>query len=139
MDDTWRVAMKRSSFVIAALAAIALIGSALGPTQAQIASSPRKITFLTNYVFNGRHAPFFVGLEKGFYKDAGFNIEIVPATGSGAVVTAVDSGKANYGMADFSTVVRAVGRGAKISAFMVYTDISTDGLAALTPYPTPES
>lgn len=131
--------MKRSSLFFAALAVIATIGSAITAAHAQTAAPPKKITFLTNYVFNGRHAPFFVGLEKGFYKEAGFDIEILPATGSGFVVTAVDAGKANYGMADFSTVVRAVGRGAKISAFMIYTDISTDGLAALTPYPTPES
>lgn len=131
--------MKRSSLFFAALAVIAAIGNPITVAHAQTAASPKKITFLTNYVFNGRHAPFFVGLEKGFYKEAGFDIEILPATGSGFVVTAVDSGKANYGMADFSTVVRAVGRGAKISAFMIYTDISTDGLAALTPFPTPES
>ena len=103
------------------------------------ASELKKITFLTNYVFNGRHAPFFVGLEKGFYKEAGFDIDIKPTTGSGFVVTAIDGGKADYGMANISPVVQNVARGAKVKAFMVYTDITTDGLAALSPYPTPES
>ena len=50
------------------------------------ASAPedlKPVVFLTNYVFLGRHAPFFVGLEKGFYREAGFDIRILPSTGSG--------------------------------------------------------
>ncbi len=103
------------------------------------AQSAKKITFLTNYVFNGRHAPFFVGVEKGFYKEAGFDVTITPATGSGFVITAIDGGKADYGMADVSSVAQGVAKGAKVKGFMVYTDITTNGLASLTPYPTPES
>ena len=122
------------------IAAFSLVAASLTWNAPAFSQAPTKsITFLTNYVFNGRHAPFFVGLEKGFYKEAGFDIEISPATGSGFVITAVDSGQADYGMADFSSVVRGVSRGAKIGTFMVYTDISTNGLAALSPFPTPES
>ncbi|MDR1708091.1 MAG: ABC transporter substrate-binding protein [Candidatus Accumulibacter sp.] len=127
--------MKHASHLIAALA-IALAGGLPLSTSAQ---TPKKITFLTNYVYNGRHAPFFVGLEKGFYKEAGFDIEIKPATGSGFVITAIDGGKADYGMADVSSVVQGIAKGAKVKAFSVYTDITTNGLAALTPYPSPES
>jgi NitT/TauT family transport system substrate-binding protein len=103
------------------------------------AAAPKAVTFLTNYVFNGRHAPFFVGLDKGFYKDAGFAIKVEPTTGSGFVITAVDSGKADYGMADVSSVAQGVAKGAKVKGFMVYTDITTNGLASLTPYPTAQS
>ena len=45
----------------------------------------------------------------------------------------------DYGMADVSSVVQGIAKGAKVKAFMVYTDITTNGLASLTPYPTPES
>ena len=127
--------MKRTTCLIIALA-LALAG--LLPL-ASDAAEPKKITFLTNYVFNGRHAPFFVGLEKGFYKEAGFDIEIKPATGSGFVITAIDGGQADYGMAGISSVVQGVAKGARVKAFMVYTDITTDGLAALAPYPTAQS
>ena len=127
--------MKRTASLIVALA-VALVVNL--PLMAN-AQTPKKITFLTNYVFNGRHAPFFVGLEKGFFAEAGFDIEIKPATGSSFVITAVDGGKADYGMADVSSVVQGVAKGAKVKAFMVYTDITTNGLAALSPYPTPQS
>ena len=130
--------MKRAT-LIAALAAFAATSLPIEAIAQSAQSAPKKITFLTNYVYNGRHAPFFVGLEKGFYKDAGFDIEIKPATGSGFVITAIDGGKADYGMADTSSVVQGISKGAKVKAFMVYTDITTNGLASLSPYPTPES
>jgi NitT/TauT family transport system substrate-binding protein len=124
--------------MIAILAAL-VAGTAPMVASAQNAAPPKKITFLTNYVFNGRHAPFFVGLDKGFYKDAGFDIQITPTTGSGYVIAAIDSGKAEYGMADVSTVAQGVAKGAKVKGFMVYTDVTTNGLASLSPYPTPQS
>jgi NitT/TauT family transport system substrate-binding protein len=129
--------MKQSIFGIAVIATLAATFTP-APTAAE-GTVPNKITFLTNYVFNGRHAPFFVGVEKGFYKDAGFDMQIQPATGSGFVITAIDGGKADYGMADVSSLANGIAKGAKVKAFMVYTDITTNGLASLTPYPTPES
>src|SRR5262245_16975466 len=125
--------MKSAKLTIAALA----LGAFVGVDAAQ-AQELRKITFLTNYVFHDRHSPFFLGLEKGFYKDAGFDIQISPATGSGFVVTAVDGGRADYGMAESSSVVQAIAKGAKVKGFTVFMDITTSGLAALKPYPNPE-
>jgi NitT/TauT family transport system substrate-binding protein len=125
----------------ACLALAILLGSGLPDARAGApADKPlKKVTFLTNYVFHGRHSPFFVGLEKGYYKEAGIDIQISPSTGSGFVVTAVDGGKADYGMAESTSVVQAIGKGAKVKGFNVFMDITTSGLASLTPYPTPES
>lgn len=99
----------------------------------------KKVVFLTNYVFHGRHSPYFVGLDKGFYTEAGFNIHISPATGSGFVISALEGRKADYGMAESTPVVQAVAKGAKARGFGVFMDITTSGLASLRPYPTPES
>jgi NitT/TauT family transport system substrate-binding protein len=129
--------MKRRQLLAAVCAAFVSVVALPSGTYAQ--NPPKKIQFLTNYVYNGRHAPFFVGLDKGYYKEAGFDIQIAPATGSGFVIAAVDGGKADYGMADVSSVVQGLSKGAKLKAFMVYTDVSTNGLASLTPLPTPES
>ena len=125
------------------LSAVLAVGFAMAavPAGAQQQSSGEltEITFLTNYVFHGRHSPFFVGLEKGFYKEAGFDIDIQPATGSGFVVSAIEGRQADYGMADAGTVVQAIAKGANAKAFHVFMDITTSGLASLEPYPTPES
>jgi NitT/TauT family transport system substrate-binding protein len=104
------------------------------------AEQPLKtVVFLTNYVFHGRHSPFFVGMDKGFYKEAGFDIHIAPATGSGFVIAALEGGKADYGMAESTSVVQAVAKGAKARGFEVFMDVTTSGLASLSPYPTPDS
>jgi len=124
--------------IVAAVAALCAV-VCVSPVPAQAQAPLKKITFLTNYTFHGRHSPFFVGLDKGYYRDAGFDIEIAPATGSGFVITAVDSGKADYGMAEAGPVVQALAKGAKVKSFMVFTDISTSGLASLKPYKTLES
>ena len=123
----------------ALLASVLCFTGLVADAAAQTAAAPKKVTFLTNYVFHGRHSPFFVGVEKGFYKEAGFDVQIQPATGSGFVVTAIDSGKADYGMADTGTLIQAIAKGSKDKAFMVFMDISTSGLASLEPYPTLES
>ncbi|HTU01182.1 MAG TPA: ABC transporter substrate-binding protein [Candidatus Sulfotelmatobacter sp.] len=134
--------MKRRQLLTGFLVLVALvaIGALAGTAaHAQSAKPLKKVTFLTNYVFHGRHSPYFVGLDKGFYKEAGFDIQISPATGSGFVLSALEGGKADYGMAESTSVVQAIAKGGKAKGFSVFMDITTSGLASLTPYPTPES
>ena len=123
-----------------ALATVLGFGAVGVPVATAQSGAPlKKIVFLTNYVFHGRHSPFFVGLDKGFYKDAGFDIHIAPATGSGFVLSALEGGKADYGMAESTSVVQVVAKGGKARGFEVFMDVTTSGLASLTPYPTPQS
>jgi NitT/TauT family transport system substrate-binding protein len=119
------------------LLALGLVAAAWACTSARPGLT--RITFLTNYVFIGRHAPFFVGLDRGFYRDAGFDINIVPATGSALVVSSLEGGQADFGIAEAASVVQAVGRGASVQAFGVYLDRSTSGLASVVPYIDPPS
>jgi NitT/TauT family transport system substrate-binding protein len=132
--------MNWKRFSVALLTLGILFGASAPVLAGAAADKPlKKVTFLANYVFHGRHSAFFVGLEKGFYKEAGFDIQIAPSTGSGFVITAVDGGKADFGMAESTSVVQAISKGAKVKGFTVFMDITTSGLASLTPYPTPES
>lgn len=125
---------RKACITLRNVAAAALMSATAVQASAQ---DLQTIDFLTNYAFHGRHSPFFVGREKGFYEEAGFNINIAPATGSGFVVTAVDAGQADFGMADAGTVVQAVAKGAQVKGFMVYMDTTTSGLASLKPYENP--
>lgn len=104
-----------------------------------LGAEPKPVLLLTNYVFLGRHAPFFVGVAKGFYREAGFDVRISPSTGSGFVIAALEGGKADFGIAEAAPVVQSIGRGARVRAFSVFMDSSPSGLASLKPYPTPES
>jgi NitT/TauT family transport system substrate-binding protein len=121
-----------------AVIALVLLATALA-SNAQTADRLKRITVLTNYAFFGRHAPLFVGIEKGFFREAGFDAQIVPTTGSGFVNTAIDSNRADFALTDASVLVQSIAKGAKIVAFGVYLDVSANGLASLQPIPTPES
>lgn len=65
------------------------------------------ITFVTDFGFNGRHAYYYVALDKGYYKDAGMDVKIVRGQGSTDAVKQVASGTAQFGFADTSAVIFA--------------------------------
>ena len=65
------------------------------------------ITFVTDFGFNGRHAYYYVALDKGYYKGAGLDVKIVRGQGSTDAVKQVASGTAQIGFADSSAVIFA--------------------------------
>ena len=65
------------------------------------------MTFITDFGFNGRHAYYYVALDKGYYKAAGLDVKIVRGQGSSDAVKQVASGTAQIGFADTSAVIFA--------------------------------
>ena len=58
-----------------------MLGGATGESgQAQAQEKKlTDITFSLDFITLGRHAPFYVAIDKGFYKEEGLNVNIVPA------------------------------------------------------------
>lgn len=73
------------------------------------ATAVDKITFATDFGLYGRHAFFFVALEKGYYARENLDVDIVRSPGSASTVNLVASGKAQLGFADSFAVI--LGRG----------------------------
>ncbi len=69
------------------------------------AAAAQKITFTTDFGYNGRHAYYYVALEKGFYREAGLEVEIVRGSGSADAIRAVAAGRTQMGFADAGTLV----------------------------------
>jgi NitT/TauT family transport system substrate-binding protein len=67
-----------------------------------------KVVFGLDWAFVGQHVPFFVALEKGFWKDAGLDVEIVRGYGSADAVQKVAAGSTAIGYGDTGALV--VGR-----------------------------
>jgi NitT/TauT family transport system substrate-binding protein len=83
------------------------------PTEANAsagASAPagNKIIFGLDWAFVGQHVPFFVALDKGFWKEEGLEVEIVRGYGSADAVQKVASGANAIGYGDTGSLV--VGR-----------------------------
>ena len=73
------------------------------------AGAADKITFVTDFGYNGRHAYYFVALEKGYYARQNLDVQIVRGQGSADAVKQVAAGTAQIGFADTAVVI--LGRG----------------------------
>jgi len=78
-------------------------GSAASGTQLE------KITYLTSFGTFGRDAYAYVALEKGYFKDAGFDVDIKPGNGTLENLKAVVGGTAQFTPLDLTGLLLAAG------------------------------
>ncbi|MGN6735290.1 MAG: ABC transporter substrate-binding protein [Candidatus Binatia bacterium] len=71
-------------------------------------------TIRLDFIIGGKHAPWYVALEKGFYAKRGLNPTIQSSTGSADTVRAIGSGSADFGFADIGTAIVAKSRGTPV-------------------------
>jgi NitT/TauT family transport system substrate-binding protein len=69
-----------------------------------------------DFIIGGKHAPWFVALEKGFYAKRGLAATIQASTGSADTVRMIGSGGADFGFADMATMIVAKSRGTPVLA-----------------------
>ncbi|MEM5329261.1 ABC transporter substrate-binding protein [Paraburkholderia sp. JHI2823] len=86
------------------LALLPLLASALLTSNTAVA---KDVTFVTDFNVNGRHAYYYVALEKGYYKQEGLDVTIVRGGGSADAIRKVAAGQAQIGFADAGSLVLA--------------------------------
>src|SRR5262245_61190339 len=67
----------------------------------------RDLKFTLDFIPLGRHAPWYVALAKGYYKDEGLNVTIASARGTADSIRSLDSGVADIGFIDIPSLVAA--------------------------------
>jgi NitT/TauT family transport system substrate-binding protein len=67
------------------------------------------VTLITDFGYNGRHAYFFVAIEKGYYKEADLDVKVVRGQGSVDAIRQVGANNAVVGFADAGSLVLARG------------------------------
>src|SRR5437868_6825274 len=77
----------------------------IGALLAQSAKAADSVSLITDFGYNGRHAYFFVALDKGYYKDAGLDVKIIGGSGSVDAIRQVGAGNANFGFADAGSLM----------------------------------
>src|SRR5260370_12536900 len=104
--------MKRREILLSLMAAAA----AMTVTAPAGAKAPDKLPFRLNGTLYGEHAPFFVALDKGFYKDVGLDVEILEGSGPTTVaqLTANSTNPVSY--VDAATMMRGINAGMPIKA-----------------------
>src|SRR6266436_9627936 len=102
--------MNKTRILCSLLAAAAVAAFALP------ASAQEKFPFRLNWTLYGEHAPFFVALDKGFYKEEGLEVEILEGSGSTTVAQLVSNMTNPVAYVDAATMMRGVGAGMPIKA-----------------------
>jgi NitT/TauT family transport system substrate-binding protein len=87
-------------------AGLAFTGAIAGAGNARALDS---VSLITDFGFNGRHAYFFVALEKGYYRDAGLDVKILRGQGSVDAIRQTGANNATFGFADAGSLVLARG------------------------------
>ena len=105
--------MKRTRLMLSLFAAAAALSVAATAASAQ---SLEKFPFRLNWTLYGEHAPFFVALDKGFYKDEGLDVQILEGSGSTTVAQLVANSTNPVAYVDAATMMRGVSAGMPIKA-----------------------
>jgi NitT/TauT family transport system substrate-binding protein len=79
----------------------------------------RKITFTLDFIALGRHAAWYVPITKGYYKQEGLDVTVVPSKGTADAIKNVDSGVAQIGFIDVPSLVAAGGAAAAVKMVAV--------------------
>jgi len=95
------IAQPAMRHVVRAAAAALLALAAVLPARAE------NVTFITDFGFNGRHAYYYVALERGYYRQAGLDVTFVRGNGSADAIRKVGAGAAQLGFADAGSLVLA--------------------------------
>jgi NitT/TauT family transport system substrate-binding protein len=65
------------------------------------------VTFSLDFRALGRHAAWYVALEKGYYKQAGLDVTIIPSQGTAQAIQSVESKAAQFAFSDVAGLVAA--------------------------------
>jgi len=96
------------------------------------ASSPFAVaadamSLMLNWTPTADHSPIYYAKSKGWYQEAGIDLNIEAGKGSGASALRVGSGGSDLGIADLPTAMQAKGKGADLKAVMVIYANSPQG------------
>jgi NitT/TauT family transport system substrate-binding protein len=98
--------------VTVALGLVLMLGSAAR-------AEDRDVKFILDFISLGRHAPWYVALGKGYFKEEGLNVSIMPSKGTADAIRAVVSGIADIGFIDIPSQVAAGSAGGAIKIVAV--------------------
>jgi len=86
----------------------AALAAALPAPQLFAQPTLRPITLSLDFIPLGRFAPWYVAVGKGYYKEAGLDVKVVPSQGTAQSVQALEAGICQFAISDLAGLV--VGR-----------------------------
>lgn len=114
---------RRTLFPIIAVTLAAMLWAA-GP-----ASALDKASLRLNWYLGGLHAPFYLGVERGYYRDEGIDLTINEGRGSAAAVQIVGAKSDTFGMSDAGSLMLGADKGVPIRS--VFTLLGSSDFAVI--------
>jgi NitT/TauT family transport system substrate-binding protein len=90
-----------------------------------------KITYLTSFGNFGRDSYAHVAKEKGYFREAGFDVDIKPGAGTGDNIKNIVAGQAQFTPIDLTGALLAAGGQQKVRGFTVVAAIQQRTMAAI--------
>lgn len=100
--------MRLSLFTVARLAmqVAGVLAFVIGPARAQ-----EPTTLRLDWTALGYHAPFYLGVSRGYYREEGLDVRVLEGKGSPAVGALVGNRSDDFGFADASTIAQLISQG----------------------------
>jgi len=83
-----------------------------------LAAAQEAASLRLNWQLLGFHAPFYLGVERGFYREAGINLTINEGRGGAVTAQAVGAKSDQFGIVDGGTTIVSAVRGVPIRTVM---------------------
>jgi NitT/TauT family transport system substrate-binding protein len=119
--------MLNSRFKLSLAASALLLGSSFG------ASAQTAVKFALDWKFEGPSAPYFVAIDKGYYKAEGLDVTVDSGPGSVAGIARVAAGTYPLGFFDINSLVRFRDENPdqKVQAVMMFYDTPPFAIVSL--------
>lgn len=111
----------------------ALVGAALiaGSTLAMVQNAAADpVTLRLNWKMKGEFAPFIVATEKGFFKEAGLDVEVKEGSGATLAIQSVATGKDAFAYVPSVQLIQAVNKGVPVKAVATVSKVDSMGFVA---------
>jgi NitT/TauT family transport system substrate-binding protein len=107
--------------------AIALLAVS-GISGAGVARAEDAVRLRLNWMWYGSHAAFALGKDKGFFKDAGIDLDIRSGNGSGSAHRLVANGDSTFSYGSCASMANLVAKGASLISVAVIDAMGTDAI-----------
>src|ERR687898_1635019 len=95
------------------LGAVLLLSGSIVFGNGSTAMAADAIKVQLDWIIEGKHVPFYVARDRGFFKKNNLEVALLEGKGSANSATFVDVGQADYSYGDLLTAIQVMSKGAK--------------------------
>ncbi len=94
----------------------------------EVTQAADSVRLRLNWMYYGSHAGFALGKDKGYYKDAGIDIDVRAGNGSGSAHRLVATGDSDFAYGSCSAMVNLAAQGAPLISVAVIDAMGTEAI-----------